>query len=211
MSNVGTLYVIAAPSGTGKTTLVKALVDALPKLAVSISHTTRKKRANETEGVSYHFIHRDEFEQMIAQGDFLEHATIFGHLYGTSKKWVEQTLNLGIDVILEIDWQGHRQIKKLFPECIDIFILPPSAQALRERLLTRNQDDANVIKNRLANVKEAVTHVHEFDYVVINDDFVSALHDLKTLIEAGHLLQRRQMAKHEKLVKELSESAESMV
>ncbi len=193
---LGTLYVIAAPSGAGKTTLVRALIDAMPKLIVSISHTTRPKRPNEEEGIHYYFVSREAFEQKIVQGDFLEYATIFGHLYGTSKTAVQHTLQQGIDVILEIDWQGHQQIKTLFPDCIGIFILPPSLESLRDRLYGRNQDHDDVIAKRLADAKEALSHVHEFDYVVMNDDFVSALHDLKMLIEAGRLQCRRQVVKY---------------
>lgn len=203
MADVGNLYVIAAPSGTGKTTLVKALVDAMPKITVSISHTTRPKRPNEMHGINYYFIDRAEFERLIEHGDFLEHATIFDNLYGTSKSWVEETLAKGIDVILEIDWQGHQQIKQLFPESIGIFILPPSLEDLRDRLIKRNQDHPEIIKKRLADAKETVSHVHEFEFTVINDDFMRALHDLKIIVESGRLLQTRQTAKHAKLIENL--------
>lgn len=195
MADTGNLYVIAAPSGTGKTTLVEALIDALPKITVSISHTTRPKRPNEQQGISYYFVDKNEFQRLVDHGDFLEHATIFDNYYGTSKRWVEETLKKGIDVILEIDWQGHQQIRELFPESISIFILPPSIEDLKERLLKRNQDNPDVIKKRLADAKETISHITEFDYVVVNDDFVSALHDLKTIIEAGRLSQKRQTAK----------------
>lgn len=204
MADVGNLYVIAAPSGTGKTTLVEALVDALPKITVSISHTTRPKRPNETHGINYYFIDKTTFQQHVEHGDFLEHATIFDNCYGTSKLWVEDTLAKGIDVILEIDWQGHRQIRKLFPEAISIFILPPSIEDLRERLIKRNQDHPEIIKKRLADAKETVLHVTEFDYVVINDDFVSALHDLKTIVEAGRLSEQRQTAKFASMITDLA-------
>ena len=135
MADVGNLYVIAAPSGTGKTTLVKALVDSMSKITVSISHTTRAKRSNEVHGVNYYFIEHEKFKHMIAQEDFLEYAAIFDHWYGTSKTWVQETLTQGLDVILEIDWQGHQQIKHLFPHSISIFILPPSLNDLKNRLL----------------------------------------------------------------------------
>lgn len=200
MTDVGNLYVIAAPSGTGKTTLVKALVDSLPKITVSISHTTRAKRPNEMHGINYYFIDKSEFERMIAQGDFLEHAAIFDHLYGTSKRWVEQTLAQGIDVILEIDWQGHLQIKHLFPHAISIFILPPSLNDLKDRLTKRNQDHPEVIKKRLADAKETVSHIQEFEFIVINDEFTNALHDLKMIIEAQRLVSKRQIAKHASLL-----------
>lgn len=203
MADTGNLYVVAAPSGAGKTTLVEALVDSLPKITVSISHTTRPKRPNEMHGINYYFIEREEFEQKIEHGDFLEHATIFDNLYGTSKSWVEETLSKGMDVILEIDWQGHQQIKELFPHSIGIFILPPSMDDLRMRLIKRNQDHPDIIQKRLTDAKETVSHVNEFEYVVVNDDFVSALHDLKTIIEAGRLLCKRQTAKFAKLIENL--------
>lgn len=205
MADVGNLYVIAAPSGAGKTTLVEALIDSLPKITVSISHTTRAKRPNEMHGINYYFIAKKEFEEKIAHGDFLEHALVFDHCYGTSRTWVAETLAKGIDVILEIDWQGHQQIKTLFPHSISIFILPPSMEDLRLRLIKRNQDKPEIIKQRLADAKETVSHIHEFDYVVINDDFVKALDDLKTIIEAGRLLQKRQSTKYEKMIADLRE------
>lgn len=200
MADVGSLYVIAAPSGAGKTTLVKSLVDSLPNITVSISHTTRSKRPSEVHGINYYFIDKPEFERMIAHGDFLEHAVIFDHLYGTSKTWVEKTLQKGRDVILEIDWQGYEQIKQLFPNVNGIFILPPSIKDLQDRLYKRDQDHPEVIAKRLADAKLTISHVHAFDYVVINDDFSRALHDLKTIIESGRLLCRRQLAKHAKLL-----------
>ncbi len=203
MADTGNLYVIAAPSGTGKTTLVKALVDSMPKMTVSISHTTRPKRSNEMHGVNYYFIDKDEFDRMITHQDFLEYAIIFDHFYGTSKSWVQQTLTQGLDVILEIDWQGHQQVKRLFPHAIGIFILPPSLNDLQNRLIKRNQDHPEIIKKRLADVQETVSHIHEFDYVVVNDDFVNALHDLKIIVEAGRLLQNRQTKKHFKLIADL--------
>lgn len=203
MADVGNLYVIAAPSGTGKTTLVKALVDSLPKITVSISHTTRAKRPSEMHGVNYYFIDKNEFEHKIEHGDFLEHATIFDNYYGTSKSWVAETLAKGIDVILEIDWQGHQQIKHLFNDAIGIFILPPSLDSLQDRLVKRNQDEPEIIKKRLADAQRAVSHMREFDYVVVNDDFVSALHDLKTIVEAGRFLRSRQVNKYANLIEHL--------
>lgn len=200
---IGNLYVISAPSGTGKTTLVRALVKSLSDITVSISHTTRPKRPAEIEEVNYHFVTRNKFEQMIEHGDFLEHAVIFKNLYGTSRSWVEQTLARGIDVILEIDWQGAEQIQMLFPESISIFILPPSFKVLSERLNCRNQDDSDVIKQRLADVTETVSHIHEFDYVVVNDDFETALTDLKCIVQAGRLGQGRQSMKYDYLISEL--------
>lgn len=203
MSELGNLYIIAAPSGAGKTTLVKALVDSLIKLTVSISHTTRPKRTGEQSGLNYYFIEKNEFEQMIAHGDFLEYASIFDHFYGTSKKWVEETLKKGWDVILEIDWQGHQQIKRLFKDSIGIFILPPSLHDLQERLIKRNQDHPDVIKKRLADAKETISHINEFDYVIVNDEFTHALQDLKTIIEAGRLTKKCQLNKLEHLLQDL--------
>ncbi len=208
MADIGHLYVIAAPSGTGKTTLVKALIEAVPKLMVSISHTTRAKRPDEVQSVHYHFVELTEFKKMIAHHDFLEYATIFDHYYGTSKRWVEDTLAQGVDVILEIDWQGHQQIKQLFPDALGIFVLPPSMQALKERLLKRNQDRPDVIEKRLADAKEAVSHLHEFDYLIINDDFTHALTDLKIIVESGRLLRSRQTAKFAALIESLEAISE---
>lgn len=199
---MGNLYVIAAPSGTGKTTLVKALVASMANVTVSISHTTRLKRPNEIHGVNYYFVSKDAFEALVAHGDFLEHATIFGNFYGTSKSWVESTLASGTDVILEIDWQGHRQIKAIFPEAISIFILPPSLEVLAERLIKRNQDSAEVIQQRLADVKNTITHVSEFDYVVINDQFDQALAELQLILRAGRLLSRPQLRRNAQLIEE---------
>lgn len=201
--NKGSLYIIAAPSGAGKTTLVRVLTESLPNVTVSISHTTRNRRPNEKDNEDYYFITKPEFEALIAHGDFLEYATVFNQLYGTSKSMVEQTLNDGTDVILEIDWQGHQQIKKLMPDCISIFILPPSLDILRDRLVKRDQDHPEVIEERLKDVRETVSHLSEFDYVVINDDFTRALHDLKMIIESGRLATQRQMAKHRELITSL--------
>lgn len=192
MHGSGNLYVIAAPSGAGKTTLVKTLVDSLQNIQVSISHTTRPMRPAEQDGVNYHFITRDEFQRMIDHDDFLEYAEVFQNFYGTSRSWVEKTLVKGIDVILEIDWQGAQQIKKLFPACTSIFILPPSMQELSHRLRQRNQDKPEIIEKRLADAQETISHISEFDYIVLNDDFKIALHDLKSIVQAGRLTQKCQ-------------------
>lgn len=204
MAEKGNLYIIAAPSGTGKTTLVKALVEALDNITVSISHTTRMKRPNEVHGINYYFIDKTEFEQMILQQDFLEYALIFDHFYGTSKRWVNETLAQGTDVILEIDWQGHQQIKRLFPHSISIFILPPTLEDLRNRLVSRNQDHVDIINQRLADARKTVSHIHEFDYIIVNDEFDHAIHDLKSIVESGRLQQARQAAKLTKLIENLS-------
>lgn len=203
MTTNGNLYIIAAPSGTGKTSLVKALIDTTKKIIVSISHTTRPKRPNEIDGVHYHFVSKELFENKIANQIFLEHAKIFDHLYGTSKDAVEDHLKAGIDVILEIDWQGNQQIKKNFPDAIGIFILPPSLSDLKERLVKRNQDHPNVIAKRLADVKDAVSHIQDFEYLIINDDFDQAVRELKMIIEVERLKQPCQSAHHQKLISDL--------
>ncbi|MBA3661582.1 MAG: guanylate kinase [Gammaproteobacteria bacterium] len=200
----GNLFVIAAPSGTGKTTLVKALVESLPKITVSISHTTRNKRASEQHGTNYFFVEFEEFKRMIAEEDFLEHAEIFEHHYGTSKETVSSTLAKGVDVILEIDWQGHQQIKQLFPDAIGIFILPPSFEDLRSRLIKRNQDHPEIIKKRLTDAKETISHLQEFDYVIINDDFSRALVDLKIIVEATRLKRTSQHVRLTQMVQSIS-------
>jgi len=199
----GNLFIIAAPSGTGKTTLVKALVSEVPGVAVSISHTTRAKRPNEKNGVNYFFVGEEEFRQRIEKGEFLEYATVFGAFYGTSHSWVEAMLKKSMDVILEIDWQGMQQIKILIPSSISIFILPPSLDNLRARLINRKQDNAQVIQARLADVKETISHIQEFDYVIINDDFAQALSELKLVIKASRLLQRRQCERYTQLLAKL--------
>lgn len=204
MADMGNLFVVAAPSGAGKTTLVKAVVDAISHITVSISYTTRPRRPSEVDGTNYHFVDKTEFQRMIEHHDFLEYATIFDNWYGTSKSWVEKTLATGTDVILEIDWQGHQQIKRLFPQAISIFILPPSLKDLQSRLVTRNQDHPDIIKKRLADAQETVSHVHEFDYVVINDNFAAAQHDLSTIIEASRLLCRRQTARQAQVIADLA-------
>lgn len=200
----GNLYVVAAPSGTGKTTLVHALIESIPGITVSISHTTRPRRPAEQHGINYYFVDDAEFKRMIDNGEFLEYATVFNNLYGTSRKWVEETLARGIDVILEIDWQGAGQIHRKFPDSTSIFILPPSRQALADRLLHRNQDKPEIIRQRLTDVREATSHVHDFDYVVMNDEFSHALHDLKIIVESGRLLQKRQTRIFSKLLEDLA-------
>jgi len=202
MADTGNLFVVAAPSGAGKTSLVKALVESIPGITVSISHTTRPKRPQEEHGKNYYFIDKAEFESMITHHDFLEHAVIFDNLYGTSKRWVDETLAKGMDVILEIDWQGQQQIKQLFPESISIFILPPSLSALSERLIKRNQDKPDTIKQRLADARETISHIPEFDYLVVNDEFDTAKNELIIIIQACRLLQKRQAAKYSGLIKD---------
>ncbi len=201
MSAAGNLFVISAPSGTGKTTLVHTLIESTPNLTVSISHTTRPKRPAETHGINYFFVDKPEFQRMIDAGEFLEHAVVFNQLYGTSHQWVETALNQGKDVILEIDWQGSQQILRKFADSISIFILPPSVEALAERLRHRNQDSPQVIEQRLADFKETVKHIKEYDYIVINDDFETALNDLKSIVLSARLLRYRQIHKVMQILK----------
>jgi guanylate kinase len=176
------LFVIAAPSGAGKTSLVKALLQRLPELAVSTSHTTRKARPNEAEGREYFFVDNQEFDRMVAAGAFLEHARVFDNQYGTSRGQLEQKLAAGRDAILEIDWQGARQVRAALPDCRSIFILPPSREALRTRLTGRQTDSAAVIERRLADAVTDMSHYGEFDYVVVNDDFERAVDELAQIV-----------------------------
>ena len=180
----GSLYIVAAPSGAGKTTLVRKLCEQLPNLEVSVSHTTRPRRTNESDGVDYFFIDEDSFMEKVKQERFLEHATVFNHHYGTSKKWVQEKLDQNIDIILEIDWQGAQDIRKLMPGTISIFILPPSFEALAQRLYHRGDDDEGTIKGRMECALNELSHYKEFDYIVINDDINTALDELKTIIES---------------------------
>lgn len=200
MTCKGRLYVVAAPSGAGKTSLVNALAKAVPNVQISISHTTRNQRPGEENGVHYFFTTKPQFEALIAEGAFLEYATVFTNYYGTSRTFVEQTLAAGRDVILEIDWQGHAQIKRLFPASIGIFILPPSMEALHERLTSRKQDSAEVIAARLADAKEAVSHIAAFEYVVMNDDFNTALAELSAILTTERLRTASQALRYAKLI-----------
>lgn len=200
----GTLFVISAPSGAGKTSLVAEMLKQDTRLGVSISHTTRPMREGERDGVNYHFVSRDDFEGMIARGDFLEHADVFGNYYGTSQIWVRETLAKGRDVILEIDWQGAEQVRRLIPECVSIFIVPPSAEVLRERLTGRGTDAPDVVERRLAEASEECAHALEFDYLVVNDEFKVALADLLAIVRCHRLRMPVQQARHEGLLARLS-------
>jgi guanylate kinase len=179
----GRLYVISAPSGAGKTSLVKALLRSEPRLRLSISHTTRTRRPTEVEGREYHFVSKPQFEELIARGEFLEHARVFDNNYGTSRGFVDSQLAQGHDVLLEIDWQGAQQVRRAMPECVSIFVLPPARQALAERLARRATDTAEVIRRRLADAATDMSHYDEFDYVVVNDDFDRAVADLKRIVD----------------------------
>jgi guanylate kinase len=186
----GRLFVIAAPSGTGKTSLVRALMERSPSLAFSISHTTRKPRPNEIDGRDYHFTDRGRFESMIAQGEFLEHAEVFDNLYGTGRRNVESALEAGRDLLLEIDWQGAAQVRARLPEAIDVFILPPSREALEQRLRGRGTDSEEVIQRRLQDSVTELSRWHEFRYVVVNEHFDRALSDLQHIV-AGDAAEYR--------------------
>ncbi|QSP95931.1 guanylate kinase [Marinobacter salinisoli] len=201
----GTLYVISAPSGAGKTSLVAAMLKADSKLGVSVSHTTRPMRSGEQDGVNYHFVERELFEAMIARGDFLEHADVFGNYYGTSQVWVRETLASGQDVILEIDWQGAEQVRRLMPECVSIFIVPPSPEVLRERLTGRGTDAPDVVERRLAEASEECRHALAFDYLVVNDQFDEALADLLAIVRAQRSRMAVQQYRHQALLAGLSD------
>ena len=192
----GCLYCIVAPSGAGKSSLVAALLEKDPEIKLSVSYTTRPPRVGEVEGREYRFVTREKFEALIASDEFLEHAEVYGNLYGTSKCWIEATRVSGADVLLEIDWQGARQVRKLFPDMTYIYILPPSIPVLRERLIKRGKDSAEVVERRLAAAREDLLHIHRADYVIINQDFSVALADLEAVVRALRLKASRQIARH---------------
>lgn len=198
-----TLYIVAAPSGAGKTSLVKALVERDSHIMVSVSHTTRASREGEVDGKDYNFTGVDEFKKMVEAGLFLEHAQVFDNFYGTSREWVEQRLAEGIDVILEIDWQGARLVREAFPEAVGIFILPPSRQALDERLRGRGQDSDEIIARRMQDAISETSHYDEFDYLIVNDDFATALGELASVILARRQRMEVQKSVHEAMIKDL--------
>lgn len=199
----GTLYIVSAPSGAGKTSLVKALLDSDARIRVSVSHTTRAMRPGEQDGVNYHFVDHARFSAMIERGEFLEHAQVFDNFYGTSQAWVEETLAAGSDLILEIDWQGAQQVRRLMPAARSIFILPPTQEALRHRLTNRGQDSAETIERRMRDAVSEMSHYVEYDYLVINDDFAHALDDLKSIFRANQLDSAQQAKRHAGLLGEL--------
>lgn len=183
----GTLFIVTAPSGAGKTSLVNALVERDQTLRVSVSHTTRPARPGEINGQDYHFVSDKEFMTMLGDGAFLESATVYGNRYGTSEAWVKAQLANGINVILEIDWQGAAQVRNLKPDACSIFILPPSLEVLQQRLQARKQDDADTIARRMQQAREQISHVAEADFIVVNDDFETALADLRAIIRSRGL------------------------
>ena len=200
---VGTLFIVSAPSGTGKTSLVNALVRDTNHLKLSISSTTRSIRPREIDGYHYHFIEEEKFQQKITAGDFLEYAEVFGNLYGTSQESVDKMLHEGHDVVLEIDWQGAQLIKKRRQDAISIFILPPSIDALQERLETRGQDSKEVINARMKKSMNEISHYHEADYLVVNDDFEDALKGLKTIVRAHRLETAKQAVINADIINDL--------
>jgi len=202
----GNLYVIAAPSGGGKTTLVRALLEQEPGIRLSVSFTTRPPRPGEIDGVHYHFVSEPDFQARMAAGEFLEHAQVHGNWYGTSAPWLASEAAAGHDVLLEIDWQGARQVRRLVASALTIFILPPSLATLKERLDKRGQDSPGVIARRLAAAREEMRHCREFDYVIINHEFATALADLTAIVRASRLRAAAQCTRHAALLQSLQAS-----
>ena len=196
---LGHLYIVAAPSGAGKTTLVRMLLENDSGICLSISYTTRPPRAGEVDGREYHFVGVPDFLSKIESGDFLEWAEVHGNYYGTSKSWIEAEMASGRDVLLEIDWQGAQQVRKLFPAAIGVFILPPSLDELRSRLSGRGTDAAEIIARRLAAARDEMRHMGEFDYVIINDDLQQALDDLLSVVRASRLQYAVQCQRHSRM------------
>jgi len=199
----GNLFIISAPSGAGKTSLVHALLGINPHIDLSVSYTTRDPRPGEHDGKDYHFVSRETFLAMAKRGEFLESAEVYGNLYGTSQTWISQEVAKGRDILLEIDWQGAAQVRHLFPDSISIFILPPSSQALEQRLKGRGKDNDEVIAKRMAAVREDVAHVAEFDYVIINDNLNEALHELDAVVLSAKLISSKQLSRHQALINQL--------
>jgi len=194
--------VVVAPSGAGKTSLVDALLKREPNIRLSISYTTRAPREGERDGREYHFIDRARFESMIAAGDFLEHANVYGNYYGTSRRWIEEQIAGDHDVLLEIDWQGAKQLRSLFPHMVGVFILPPSLEELRRRLHVRGTDSPEAIEKRMASAREEISHVLEFEYIIVNERFDSALDDLIAIVRAARLSRVQQSHRLAKLIDE---------
>lgn len=203
MTHRGTLFTVSAPSGAGKTSLLAELVSRLPDIRVSISHTTRAMRPGERNGIDYHFVTEPEFIAMLERAEFLEHARVFSNLYGTSQHWVEEQLNRGTDVVLEIDWQGAVQVRRLLPDCIRVFILPPSIDTLMARLTSRRQDRPEVIQERLAQAREEISHYVEADYLIVNDQFDTALDELLAVVKSQRLTLAAQERRFQALLQSL--------
>ncbi|MFP8967940.1 guanylate kinase [Pokkaliibacter sp. CJK22405] len=188
----GQLYIVSAPSGAGKTSLVKALLARDPEVGVSVSHTTRAQRPGEDQGVHYHFVSKEQFHTLLGEGAFIEHAEVFGNFYGTTQAAAEQVLAQGKDVILEIDWQGAQQVRRMIPESVGIFILPPEREALLQRLNSRGQDSDEIIAGRMAKAVSEMSHYPEYDYLIFNDDFETAVEELAAIFKAGRCQLARQ-------------------
>jgi guanylate kinase len=199
----GTLFIFSAPSGAGKTSLVKALLDSTGYIRVSVSHTTRSPRPGEVDGKDYHFTSKEDFQQLISESAFLEHAQVFDNFYGTSQRWVESELEAGRDVILEIDWQGAEQVRRLMPEAVSVFIAPPSIEALEQRLQNRGQDSAEIIARRMRDARSEMSHFGEYDYLIINDDFNNTLEELRAIIIARRHRLAAQEVRHADTIKAL--------
>lgn len=196
----GTLFIVAAPSGGGKTSLVNDLVSKINNIEISISHTTRPQRPGEEHGKDYFFIAENEFKDLIKQGEFVEYAHVFDYFYATSWTQIKNRLARGIDVVLDIDWQGAQQIKQRFPDAISIFIIPPSLASLNERLLKRQRDDIHIISNRMEKAQDELKHYKEFDYLIVNDEFTQASIELQSIIIANRLTLKKQEHKQKKLL-----------
>jgi guanylate kinase len=200
----GNLFVVAAPSGGGKTSLTRALLEREPGIRLSVSYTTRPPRPGEVEGIDYHFVTADRFAALKSAGEFLEHARVHGNWYATSATWLKAQVDSGRDVLLEIDWQGALQVRKLVPESVHIFILPPSLSSLRERLVRRGQDNEETIARRLSAAREEMRHCVDFDYVIINQDFASAVADLDAIVRASRLRSAQQCVRYGGLLAQLT-------
>ena len=198
----GNLFIVCAPSGAGKTSLVAGLLEREPGVRLSISYTTRAPREGEQDGRDYHFVAKPAFEGMIASGEFLEHANVHGNYYGTSQRWIEREIAGDHDVLLEIDWQGASQVRKILPELTGMFILPPSLPELRRRLQARGKDTPETIERRLAGAREEISHVLEFEYIIVNDRFDQALEDMLAVVHAARVARARQSVRHAKLIAE---------
>lgn len=206
MAVAGNLYILSAPSGTGKSSVVNALLAQCHQLRVSISYTTRKQRLGEIEGKDYYFISKLQFEEMVNANQFLEYAFIYGNYYGTSRAWIEQALSAGDNIIVEIDWQGAQQVRKHFPQAVSIFMLPPSRQVLLERLRGRGKDSEVVIQRRMEGIQEEILHCHEFDYIVINNDFALTVSAIKQLLDQETSNLEVDPERLSQLLQELAES-----
>lgn len=203
LNKKGLLIIVSAPSGAGKTSLLKALLERNDRLVLSISHTTRPPRPGEVSGEHYYFVPEEEFLELMGKGAFLEHARVFDYLYGTSEAAVHEQLMAGRDVILELDWQGAQQVRRRFPEVVSIFIVPPSIEALEQRLSNRGQDDASVIARRMRDARNELSHYPEYQYLVVNDDFEQALSELHSIVESEHLRTERNALHHAQVLSEM--------